>query len=94
MRMFLAFMVGAMAASCASLFAVVIPTLGDRTLRISADKSGLEYRYEICTSRFLGICTEHKYSSDFYDLTNAETRKQLINMEFVCRTSMPGRNPK
>jgi len=61
------------------------PALDQRTLRISASIPGLEYQWFECTRRFLGACTKTEPKVELYDLTNVETRMQLLNMGFVGR---------
>lgn len=73
------------ATSCASLAIATPPALELRTLRLSPDLAGFEYQYEICVKKFLGICTRREMKKEVYDLTNPETRKQLISMGFVAR---------
>lgn len=69
---------------CASMSGV-IPTLENRTLRFSPDKPQLEYQYEVCSKKILGICTKHEMTKDTYDLTDPAVRLQIVNMGFVAR---------
>jgi hypothetical protein len=70
--------------SCASLDLDSPPQLLNRTLRISPDHPGsLEYQYIVCTRHFLLTCVETKAVKDYYDLNDAATRTQLINMNFI-----------
>lgn len=55
----------------------------DRTLRLSPDRPGLEYQYEVCSAKFLGLCTKREMHVDRYDLTDPLVRRQLIDMGFV-----------
>lgn len=61
------------------------PTLELRTLRLSPDFAGLEYQYEICVRKFLGICTKRELVKDKYDLNDKAMRDKLIAMGFVAR---------
>lgn len=63
------------------------PPLKLRTLRLSNSLPGLEYRYEICVKKVIGICFKHAWTTDFYDLTKPEVRQQLIDMGFVARVN-------
>jgi len=62
-----------------------VPVLQNRTLRISADIAGFEYQWKECVKRFLGICTKEAMKKETYDLTDIDTRKKLIAMDFVAR---------
>ena len=62
-----------------------VPSLENRTLRISLSKASLEYRYEVCVKHFLGICTKKKWQTDEYDLTDGTVRKMLIDKGFVAK---------
>jgi hypothetical protein len=74
-----------LSSSCALLQAAGPPQLENRTLRISIDVPGFEYQWEVCSERFLGICTKHKMVKETYDLTDLEVRKKLMLMGFVLR---------
>ena len=63
----------------------IVPILANRTLRISPDKPGFEYHYNVCTRWFLGACTKTILQVDYYDLTDPVVRKQLIDMGFVLK---------
>jgi hypothetical protein len=65
-----------------------LPALENRTLRISPDIAGFEYQYEDetkCIKKILWVCIEHPMAKEYFDLTNLEMRKKLINMGFVAR---------
>lgn len=62
-----------------------MPVLKNRTLRLSPDRPGLEYQYAECAKRFLGVCVESRTKKELYDLTDAATRKMLIDTGFVVR---------
>jgi hypothetical protein len=68
--------------SCAT--ASSVPSDANRTLRISADRPALEYRYLVCTKRVF-ICVKQRWQVDYYDLTDPEVRKTLIHMGFVVK---------
>ena len=68
--------------SCA---APLVPRLENRTLEISKNIPGLEYPYEVCEKRWLGICTNRRMEIEKYDLTLPSEREKLRNMRFVCR---------
>lgn len=54
----------------------------NRILRISKDLPGFEFQYEVCTHTFLGICTNHEFRKDTYDLTDSAVRNKLRDMGF------------
>lgn len=62
-----------------------MPQLENRTLDISEDLPGFEYRYWICTKRFLGICTRQELKVEKFDLNDADLRRRLIDMGFVAK---------
>lgn len=62
----------------------LVPALEQRTLRISKDFAGLEYRYEVCVKHAV-ICWKKEWRLDKYDLTDSVMREKLINMGFVAR---------
>lgn len=61
------------------------PALEMRTLTLRQDQPSLEYKYEECTSEFLGICFASELHHDLYDLSKPEVRKQLRDMGFVMQ---------
>lgn len=62
------------------------PALENRTLRISSNLAGFEYRYKECLKKGLfGKCKEEKWTVEEYDLTNVTVREKLINMGFVLK---------
>lgn len=67
--------------SCAT---ASLPRLENRVLRISRSIAGLEYQYEVCKKRILGICVDFEMKKELYDLNNLETRKQLADMGFIA----------
>lgn len=71
--------------SCASFQLLSPLPLDQRPLRISPDIAGFEYEYQICTKKFIGICTERAMHTDYYDLTDKAVRMKLIDMGFVAR---------
>lgn len=71
-----------LSSSCASSLKAS-PRLENRTLRISKDFPGFEYRYCIKKHWFTGDCT--KWQIDKYDLRDDTTRQKLIDMGFVAR---------
>jgi hypothetical protein len=71
--------------SCASLRGLSPPALENRSLRFSADAPALEYQWEECVKRFLGICTKYGMKRDVYDLTKPEVRRMIIDKGFVAR---------
>ena len=71
--------------SCASSRLLGLPSLENRTLRISETIAGFEYQWEECDTKFIGICTKYKMVKETYDLNDIEVRKKLINMGFVLR---------
>lgn len=73
------------ASSCASLLIPSVPQLENRTLRISEEGPTLEYQYEVCVKRVIGICVKSAMMKDHYDLTDPATRRKLIDMGFVAR---------
>ena len=52
---------------------------------MSRSQAGLEFQYEVCIKKFLGICTKHEMKRDFYDFNDPVVRNQLATMPFVCR---------
>ncbi len=60
------------------------PELTLRKLEISQDKPSLEYDYEVCIKKFIGICTKKEMKREYYDLTNPEVRKTLIDAGFIA----------
>ncbi len=69
--------------SCASSAKLLLPKLEMRTLRISKDFAGFEYRYCI-KKRFISRkCKEWKI--DKYDLTDESVRLKLEAMGFRLR---------
>lgn len=70
---------------CASLLIASVPSLENRTLRISPDIAGFEYQYEVCAKKFLGMCTKTAMHKDVYDLTDSAVRRRLIDMGFVAQ---------
>lgn len=82
MRVFLIGLILSLSA-CGSM-PVDPPALENRSLRISADIAGFEYRYEVCTgTNIFGGCKGTKWVTETYDLTDMDTRKMLIHMGFV-----------
>lgn len=71
--------------SCASLLLDLPPTLAQRTLRLSRDAPVLEYQYQACVQKFLGLCTKSEMHKDVYDLRDDATRRQLVDMNFVLK---------
>lgn len=71
--------------SCATSQRDLPPALENRTLRLSPDVPGFEYDYEVCTKKFLGICTKREMKRERYDITNIAIRQQLIDKGFVLR---------
>lgn len=71
--------------SCASSALHLIPALENRTLRISEESPALEYQYEVCTKKILGVCSKREMRKDTYDLRDSEVRMQLIHMGFVVK---------
>lgn len=71
--------------SCASLRTVSPPALEDRTLRLSESAPQLEYQYEKCAKKFLGICTKFEWVKETWDLTDPVVRKMLVDKGFVVR---------
>lgn len=61
------------------------PSLENRTLRISEDAPGFEYKWFECVRKFLGFCTEKAERKEIYDLTKKDVRQRLIAMGFVAR---------
>lgn len=60
--------------------------LKDRTLRISKDKAGFEYRYyKTIKCGFLKLKTCRDEVVDFYNLSDPIVRKQLIEIGFVLK---------
>ncbi len=74
-----------LSSGCASLLASSLPSLENRTLRISAEFAGFEYQWQVCAKRVLGVCTKREMKKDKYDLTDVETRRKLIDMGFVAK---------
>lgn len=70
---------------CSSLSDLIVPELSKRTLRISVKVPGFEYQYEVCVKHFLGMCAKKQWQIDYYDLTNQDTKKQLMDMGFVAK---------
>lgn len=66
--------------SCAT---ASLPELTLRKLRISEDRPGFEYKYEVCIKKFLGLCTNKEMQTEYYDLTKPEVRKTLIDAGFI-----------
>jgi len=69
--------------------------LQDRELLIHPDKSGLAYPHHVeeCKYRnkrlkFLGKKCKDKQVIDFYDFTDKQVRKDLINAGFTCKSKM------
>lgn len=67
----------------------------DRELLIHPDKSGLAYPHnvETCVDRkwpwkILGKKCTSKHQIDLYDLNDEQTRKDLINAGFSCKSAM------
>lgn len=71
--------------SCASLPSPSLPQLENRTLRISLETPTLEYQYEDCVRKFVGICTKREMKKLVLDLTKREVRKELIDKGFVVK---------
>lgn len=72
--------------SCASLPALLLPTLENRTLRLSSDIAGFEYQWQVCKRTGLfGKCKEYEMKKETYDLNNIEMRRKLIDMGFVAK---------
>lgn len=65
------------------------PQLKQRTLRLSLETVSLEYKYEVCNKKLIGICVSKKWVIDYYDLTKKEVRKELIDMGFVFKVRDP-----
>lgn len=74
-----------LSSSCASWALLSPPELANRSLRISPDLPGLEYQYEVCHHKVLGICTKTRMEKITYDLRDEKVRHQLIDMNFVAR---------
>lgn len=74
--------------SCASLRGTLPPTFVERTYRVSPDRPGVEYQWEECVKRFLGICTKYEWKSEFHDFTNRDERAKFIAAGF--RVVVPG----
>lgn len=74
---------------CATLSDSIIPALPKRILQISRDPNvpGLEFKYRVCVSRFLGICRKHEMKKDVYDFRDMKVRQQLIDMGFDTRVN-------
>jgi len=54
-------------------------------LRISRDDPGtLEYTYECCKKKVVGVCVSHDLCTDYFDLNDPDVREKLIDMDFVC----------
>lgn len=66
--------------SCASY---VVPKLDQRTLRISKDFAGFEYRY--CGKHHWLTRKCKEWVVDKYDLNDVKTRNRLIDMGFVAK---------
>lgn len=79
--LFLALAVSIIGPACASLD--VVPELSMRTLRISKDIAGFEYRYKDCIKHFLGMCSKSEMKVDYYDLNDPKTKQKLMDMGFV-----------
>lgn len=48
------------------------------------DRPGLFYNHHECVKKnILGGCKQWQLKTDYYDLTKAEVRKELIDMGFV-----------
>jgi hypothetical protein len=75
-----------LSSGCASSLPPLPPRLEERSLRISPDRAGFEYQYEVCVRKnIFGGCRETKWQIDYYDLSDDATRKMLIHMGFVGR---------
>jgi hypothetical protein len=74
-----------LSSACASFAGPSLVTLELRTLRLSRDFAGFEYRYEVCRKTFLGACVKKEWVVDKYDLTDPKVRAQLVDMGFVAR---------
>lgn len=68
---------------CSSSAKVLVPKLGLRTLRISRDFAGFEYRY--CKKKKFLSSKCKEWHTDKYDLTDGSTRQKLIDMGFVAK---------
>lgn len=80
----LAFALGPCA--CAGTPTPITPVaLENRSLLISTKVPGFEYPYAVCTKWFLGGCAQQQMQTDYYDLTDATVRAQLMNMGFVAK---------
>jgi len=66
--------------SCAT---ALVPKLELRTLRLSKDFPGFEYRYCVKKKLFRSKCKTWKI--DKYDLTDVKVRERLINMGFIAK---------
>lgn len=62
--------------------------LAERTLYVSKDLPGLEYRYQMCIESFLGACFEAEDRKEYYDLRDEKVRQFLINAGFVVHTKL------
>jgi len=69
--------------NCALLAKLSLTKLELRTLRISKDFAGLEYRY--CKKKKFLSSECKTWQVDKYDLNDLGTRLKLINMGFVAR---------
>lgn len=71
--------------SCAHSAKLLLPKLELRTLRISDEVAGFEYRY--CTKRkiFSKKCKKDHWVTEYYDLTDPAMKLKLKNMGFKLR---------
>ena len=78
--LFLIILLGSL--NCSSI--PLVPSLPQRTLRISTVVPGFEYHYEVCIKTII-VCVKKEWRTDYYDLTDLKVRNQLIDMNFVAK---------
>lgn len=63
-----------------------MPMMEDRTLYVSEDVPGLEFRYSLCTVQFMGACFAHEAHKEYYDLRDEGVRHLLQDAGFSAKT--------
>jgi hypothetical protein len=62
-----------------------VPVLADRTLFISEDVPGLEFRYSFCVKQFMGACFKAEDRREYFDLRDPDVRRLLNDTGFTAR---------
>lgn len=71
--------------ACASMSDPILPSLENRTLRLSSKVPGFEYQWMVCVKKILGFCRQWEPKVEYYDLTDPEVMTRLQTMGFVAR---------